>query len=99
MNNTFKSNPSKLQNPEKQGYLKINSKKKLQFSNIEATLQKATFSMNKAIIIDFFKSDMKKLASLGLLNLIDEIDDIIYHSSSQFIQETKSIYQKKSKNQ
>ncbi|KIC73162.1 hypothetical protein DB44_BL00020 [Candidatus Protochlamydia amoebophila] len=28
MNNTFKSNPSKLQNPEKQNYLKINSKEK-----------------------------------------------------------------------
>ncbi|WP_158024984.1 hypothetical protein [Candidatus Protochlamydia sp. W-9] len=53
--------------------------------------------MNKAMIIDFFKSDMKKLASLGLVNLIDEVDDIIYHSSSQLIQEPESIYQKKGK--
>ncbi|KIC73163.1 hypothetical protein DB44_BL00030 [Candidatus Protochlamydia amoebophila] len=53
--------------------------------------------MNKAMIINFFKSDMKKLACLDLVNLINEINDMIYHSSSQLIQEPESIYQKKGK--
>jgi hypothetical protein len=88
--------PSTLGNPKKQRSSRNQQdKKELQTSNIEKALQQATYPMSKQMVADFFESDMEKLASLDLADLIDEIDDIIYHGTTELVEELKRTHLKK----
>ncbi|MBS4168178.1 hypothetical protein [Parachlamydia sp. AcF125] len=96
MSNNFNSKPSQPKNSEKQENAQNQPQTEgFPAPNIEAAPQKTPFPMGKEMAIDFFESDRAKLANLDFFDLIDEVEDVIYHSSAQLIQELKQAYRER----